>query len=328
MTRLKRVTTVFSVFLLMMISCEKDVDVEPISNKEFGLEGTHNVSTFTSLDYSYTTVYYPSDIAIMPEKSPLVFFISGWFGTPQTSAKYETLLRFLAKHGYTVIYTDEGSTTNFQVALDSFDNMLANQEVGFKNNVLPYIDTSRIGVIGHSAGGGTTLTTLKYYSSPDKNYGENGRFVMGLDPWYAFGMTENDIKTLPTNTNLVFIKFGVGGNSNNDGTDARIPLTIYSLLESIANSKKDYQIYDQENANHSYPQGNRSYTEMQGILKPLDALLDYTFVEQSERTRLVALENGNDDPYANGQGIQVVLDAYDYPCDGADTEIDYCAIVD
>ena len=66
---------------------------------------------------------------------------------------------------------------------------------------------------------------------------------------------------------------------------------------------------------------------MQGILKPLDALLEYTFVEQSEATRSIALENGNDDPYANGNGIQVLLDTYQYPCDGANTLIDYCAIV-
>lgn len=314
----------FSIFLLM-VSCEKEVN--PIPNKEFGINGVHSVSTFTSSDYSYTTVYYPSDIATMSEKSPIVFFISGWFGTAQASEKYETLLRFLATHGYTVIYTDEGSTTDPQVAIDGFDNMLASQEDGFKNKISPFIDFSRMGIMGHSAGGGTTLTTLKYYSSPDRKYGENGRFIMALDPWYAFGMSEEDIKSIPSNTNLVLIKFGEGGNNGSDGTDARIPLTIYSLLESIDNKNKDYQVYDQENADHSYPTGNRPYSDMQGILKPLDALLDYTFVEQSERTRIIALENGNDDPYANGEGIQVVLDTYAYPCDGATTLIDYCKIV-
>ncbi len=316
---------IFLSLVLLFISCEKEV--APIVNKEFGLEGTHSVSTFTSSDYKYTTIYYPSDIASMSKKSPLIFFISGWFGTPQSSAKYKTLLEYTASQGYTVIYTDEGSTTDPQFAINKFENMLDSQEDGFKSNILPYLDTTRIGMIGHSAGGATTLTTLKYYSSQNKNYGKNGRFIMALDPWYAFGMTESDIKLLPSNTNLVLIKFGIGGNNINDGTDARIPLTIYSLLESIDIKNKDYQVYDKENADHGYPTGSRSITEMQGIIKPLDALLDYTFVEQSERTRKIALENGNDNPYANGEGIQVVLDTYQYPCDGANTLINYCEIV-
>ncbi len=191
---------------------------------------------------------------------------------------------------------------------------------------LKYVDTDKIGVVGHSAGGGIIFKILDYYTK-EMNYGTNGRFLMGLDPWFAFGMNKEAMESLPSNTNLVFIKFGEGGNNKEDGTDARIPLTEYYLLKSIDDIKKDYQIYDKENANHSYPTGSRSYSQMQGILRPLDALLEYTFVTQSEAIRKVALENGNDDPYENGNGIQVILDTYKYPCNGARTLIDYCAIV-
>ncbi len=317
------------VITILLFSCKQDEneDETPRNTKQFGLVGKHNVATFTAANYAYTTIYYPSDIANMQKKTPLIFFISGWYGASATSETYLSLLQFMASHGYTVIYTDEGATTNPQHAIDAFENMLSNNETTFTNQILPYIDTSRIGVMGHSAGGGTTFTTLKYYSNAPKNYGTNARFIMAFDPWYAFGMTENDIKTLPNNTNVVIEKFGVGGNNSADGTDARIPLTEYALLESIPDSKKDYMIYDKENADHTYPKGNRAYTEMQGILKPLDALLDYTFVEQSEATRIVALENGNDHPYTSGK--QVVLAEYQYPCDGAaNTLIDYCAIVE
>jgi len=315
-----------SLTLLILSGCSDEVELE----KRFGLFGTHNVTTFTANNYDFTTIYYPTDIAAMSKKSPIIFFISGWFGTPQTSSKYEALLNFIASHGYTVIYTDEGSTVDSQHAIQGFENMLANNEPTFTNQILPYIDTAKIGGMGHSAGGGTTLTTLKYYASAAKNYGANGRFIMGLDPWYAFDMSEDDIKTLPSNTNLVFIKFGERGFSINDDTDPRIVLTQYNFLESISSSKKDYQVYDQENADHSYPTGNRAYTDMQGILKPLDALLDFTFVEQSERTRVNALELGDDDPYNNGNGIQLVKpkNEYYYKCDGANTIIDYCEIID
>ncbi len=319
MRKLKIVLFV-SILVSLFFSCKSDEVVDPVG-KEFGKVGVHHVDTFTASNFNLSTVYYPSDIANMSNKTPLIFFTSGWGNEPFLSTKYDSLLRFIASHGYTVIYTDEGQSTNPNIAIGRLETMIANQESGFKDAILPFIDFDKLGVIGHSAGGGTTLTTLSHFSG----YGNNGRFIMAFDPWYAFDMSADDIKGLPNNTNFVLLKFGVGGNSTNDGTDARIPLTIYSLLESIPNNHKDYQVYDLENADHHYPYGNLD--DIQGIAKPLDALLDYTFVEQSERTRIVALENGTDDPYANGQGIQVVLDTYQYPCDGANTIIDYCEIV-
>jgi len=310
-----------SLLLVTFISCSSDDEEKPVE-KEFGKIGSHQVETFTANNTDLVTVYYPNDIASMSIKSPLIFFTSGWGSEPFKSTKYDALLRFLASHGHTVIYTDEGQTTDPNIAINRLETMILNQENSFKNNILPYIDFDKLGVIGHSAGGGTTLTTLKHFS----DYGNKGRFIMELDPWYAFNMSENDIKTIPDNTNFVMLKFGQGGNSIEDGTDARIPLTIYSLLESIPLKNKDYQVYDDESANHHYPYGE--IDKIQGILKPLDALLDYTFIEQSERTRIAALENGNDDPYSNGNGIQVVLNEYEYPCDGASTIINYCKIVE
>ncbi len=308
--------------IILVLSCDNNDELDTVVQKEFGLIGSHDVATFTAPNFNLATVYYPVDIATMSNKTPLVLFTSGWGSEPFLATKYDALLRFVASHGYTVVYTDEGRTTNSEIAINRIEDILACQDSGFKDAILPFINFKKLGVIGHSAGGGTTLTTLKHFS----NFGNEGRFVMAFDPWYSFDMSANDIKTLPSNTNLVLLKFGHGGNSANDGTDARIPLTIYSLLESIPNNHKDYQVYDRENADHHYPYNDLA--NLQGIVKPLDALLDYTFIEQSERTRIVALENGSDDPYASGQGIQVVLDTYQYPCDGVNTIINYCEIID
>ena len=68
---------------------------------------------------------------------------------------------------------------------------------------------------------------------------------------------------------------------------------------------------------------------MQGILKPLDALMELTFKEIPDvGAQQVALEVGNDDPYNDGHGIQEVklIGDYKYPCHGADTLINYCEI--
>ncbi len=301
---------------IFLSSCKDDPIDEPIIEKEFGKVGTYEVSTFTAEDYVFSTVYYPSDISTFKEKSPVIFFVSGWIGGGVPSTKYETLMKFVASQGITIVYVDEGATTDFKFSIDAINTILDKDFV--KTDILPFVDKTKFGIIGHSAGGGLVFTLLDRFK---EEYGENGRFVMALDPWFAFGMDDAAMKGLPSNTNVSIIKFGTGGNSDNDGTDARIPLTEFYLLNSIEAKNKDYQVF--ENADHHYPYGE----EIPGIVEPLHALMEYTFVDQAEYIRKIALEKGNDDPYADGNGIQVVLDSYKYPCDAGNTLIDYCEIV-
>jgi hypothetical protein len=91
------------------------------------------------------------------------------------------------------------------------------------------------------------------------------------------------------------VQFGEKGSSS----DPRISLVEYHLLEGVKNNKKDYQIYTKEHACHDYPLGHRSILKMQGILKPLDALMKYTFNKETLAYK-VALEQGDDNPYKNG----------------------------
>jgi len=314
-----------TLLLFALLSCSDDSQEQEENNVIYGTEGTHQVNTYTTNDYLYSTMYFPSDIETMATKVPLLFFISGWYSTPAEAITYDSLLRFIASQGYAVLYTNEGAVTDHTFCLNKFDAFLESNDATIQNILLPNLDTTKIGVLGSSAGGGMVFSALKHYS--DMGYGANGRFLMALDTWFAFGMDEADMQALPSNTNAIILQFGQRGNSHNNGTDARIPLTEYSLLTSINASKKDYQVYSGENSDHSYPKGTRPFSEMQGILKPLHALLDYTFITQSDNVRKIALEVGNDNPYDNGNGIQEVLPNYNYPCDGSDTLIDYCSII-
>lgn len=314
--------------VFFITSCEKDIDKDKdIDNeeelREYGLKGTHEVMSHTLGDDIFSSIYYPKDLSSISNKAPLVFLASGWFSEPQKATTYKSLIEFMVSHGAVVIYTYEGASTSSQYSINGYNKVINSTFV--KNSIWDYVDIDKFGVVGHSAGGGMGFKIMDYFSKV-KNYGNKGRFILTLDPWFAFDMHEKDMKTFPSNLNVVFIKFGEGGNNDADGTDARIPLTEFYLLESIAAKNKDYQIY--KDADHSYPKGEKDYSSMQGILKPLDALMDYTFVKQSEDIRKIALENGNDDPYNNGNGIQVVKGKgdYIYPCDGADTFIDYCKI--
>jgi len=282
-----------------------------LSQDNYGTAGSHEVSTYEEVDTHDSIVYYPSDITNMP-KTPLVFFCPGF--QSQNHESYKSLLTFIASHGYSVIYAKDyyGDADRF---ISRFEKMLDNH-----NDVLPYVDTTRIGVIGHSSGGGDTFKVLDYFSK--KGYGENGRFLMGLDPWFAFGMNTESMRHLPSNTNLVIQRYEHPNHPNNG--DPRITLSEYTLLDSIADTKKDYQVL--KPATHSYPKGN--YGQMQGLLKPLDALMAYTF-KRDEAAHHVALENGSDTPYADGLENIKEISSYIYRCNSHKNrsevmDIDYC----
>jgi len=279
----------------------------------YGESGTHTVATHTEVDTGDSVIYYPADMSTS-NKVPVVFFNPGWQSSdPQD---YETLLQFIAGHGYAVIYAKDyyGDTASF---ISRFEKMLDGN-----NDILPKLDTTRIGVIGHSSGGGDTFKILEHFSN--SGYGNNGRFLMALDPWFAFDMNSEGMRNLPSNINLVILQFGSDGGA----TDPRIPLSEYALLNSIVDNKKDYQVYTQENADHGYPSGNKPVDQMQGVLKPLDALMDYTF-NGTTGAHDIALEVGSDDPV--GTGLQTInaIDSYSYRCNSHKNlaeimDIDYC----
>lgn len=133
------------------------------------------------------------------------------------------------------------------------------------------------------------------------------------------------MRHLPANTNVVIQRYDNNERTLND-TDARIPLSEYALLGTIDASKKDYQVYTP--ATHSYPTGNRSVDSMKALLKPLDALMAYTF-ENDANTHDTALENSSDHPATDGIETVREIWSYQYGCNSHINrsevmEIDYC----
>jgi dienelactone hydrolase len=279
----------------------------------YGEAGSHEVLTHEEVDTADSIVYYPSDVS-QDKKVPLLFFLPGFQSQDHTS--YQSLLRFIASRGYAVIYAKDywADTDKF---IERFEKMLDEN-----NEMLPYIDTTRIGVVGHSSGGGDTFRILEHFSN--KGYGENGRFVMALDPWFAFEMNSASMRNLPQNSNILIQRYEDEAYPNTQ--DPRITLSLYALLDSVELAHKDYQVYAP--ATHSYPAGSKEFEEMQGVLKPLGALMAYTF-EEDEDAREVALENGSDTPYEDGLEIMNDIQSYAYRCNSHKNlaevmEIDYC----
>ncbi len=237
-------------------------------------------------------IYYPEE-EIKGKKIPFVLFSPGWGSTRHSS--YSSILTFIAQQGYGVIYAKDPAEVTTSIIINRFQNIA---------NKYDFLDFSKFGVIGHSSGGGNTFNILKHFTK--KGWGKNGSFILSTASWFAFDMRESDFQEIPSNSKIVMMQF-----SEDQTTDPRIPLRIYNLLSTIHNENRDYVMI--QNANHGYISGNRDYTLMQGVLYPLDALMDNVFNENHLAKR-AALENGNDDPY--GSGLQPVKPSYeyDYPC--------------
>ena len=328
---IKTIKTINKLLILLLISSTIHAgsgDLIYINGFEatvFGQGGSHSIATPYQEPTELATIYYPVD-ASAENKVPVVFFAPGWGGLDPN--QYDTLLRFIASHGYAAIFAQDNHNHDFTSSfmLDDFIAMVNDASIA------PLLDISRIGVYGHSAGGGHAFNILDKLSDV-QGWGANGRFIFITEPWFAFDMMQVDMRTLPSNTNVVVQQYGPGGNSANNGTDARIVLTEYYLLESIAANQKDYQVH--LGGDHTYPYGaGTDYSSKQIILAPLDALMAYTFVNSNDTVaQAAALELGNDDPYADGNGIQVVFPrgdaAISFACNGfnfTDEDIDFCDI--
>jgi dienelactone hydrolase len=276
--------------------------------------GPWKVERYVEERFGHSVAYYPRGLGgdELP-KAPVVFFLPGW-GSVESS-DYDRILRFIASHGYVAIYAQD------RQAYDTRHFRRYLREMVDRDDVAPYLDRRRFGVVGHSSGGGSTFAILRYFSR--KGWGNGGRFLMALDPWFAFDLTTKQMQKLPSNTRVILQRYTHADHPNE--TDLRIPLSEYALLGSIPKRRKDYQLL--QGTTHGYPAGDRSARKMKKVLQPLGALMACTFEKDLDACR-TALDRGTDDPFHAGEPLRPRSE-YLYRCDSHANraeilEIDYC----
>jgi pimeloyl-ACP methyl ester carboxylesterase len=257
--------------------------------------------------------FYHPDIA--ETQLPTVFFISGW---GRTASTYEKIFHFIASQGYAVVSiynTDPGNIVeSYQ---NSLDMMLLSANTHYNN----WIDTNKVGLMGHSYGAGSTIWLGKELFGNPHNWGQNGRFIFMSAPWYSLLVTENDLTNYPPNVKLL-IEIGNDDLSGEAGstwnTDERSIRAVFELI-NIPNSEKDFiRVYsspdtfqydsDSNGTTETYTYNASHYISYTGIQASayetwdaLDvyainrlshALIDYTFNGINAGKNL-ALGNGN-----------------------------------
>lgn len=254
-----------------------------------------NVQTFASplLPGSDVSVFLP-DGAVGPV--PTILFAHGFNGE-ETDA-YLGLLNNLTSQGYGVVFSP-------------YTNIGANQSLrylqmgaGFKKAFADFpaqLDSSRIGVVGHSLGGGA-VPALTYQGIVDEGWGSNAAFMFAMAPWYSYEISQQQLETFPDHVKMVMQIY-----DDDRINDHRMAIDIFENI-NIPDSEKDFiTVFSDTNdgmtqdANHFTPNGGAPSgltdfdgLDFYGIHRQLDALADYTF-NGSLEGKNVALGNGSDE---------------------------------
>ncbi len=258
--------------------------------------------------------FYHPDIAMQP--LPVIYFISGW-GRPAYT--YEKLFYFLASQGYAVINIYNNTPGNTIEAYQfSLNMMLASAQTHFPN----WIDTTKVGLMGHSYGAGATIWLGKNIFDDTYNWGSNGRFIFMTAPWYSLVVTEDDLINYPSNVKLLIEinNDDMHEGTSNYNTDERAIRAVFQLI-NIPNSEKDFiRVFsdattyqydaDADGTLETYHYDANHYISYTGIysnaghFQPYDALdvyainrlshalIDYTFNGNSQ-AKNIALGNGS-----------------------------------
>ena len=276
----------------------RPVGIIKTTPKDYGSWGNYKAAK-KSVKGNYgkdITIFYPQN----GKKVPVIFFIPGWYdNSSQSYKKYESLLNFTASKGYAIVFIPYQKS--YQLYMEIRDGMrLAGEK--FKD----IIDLSKVGITGFSSGGGVSIS-LGYYFFEKKKWGEKGRFLFLLSPWYDFGMEEYEDKGeyllshYPKNTQMILQRY------DRDEDDPRIVIDFYKNI-SIPNDEKDFILVNSSPnypALHTIPYSPKYGTDALDyfvIFRFLDALSDYSF-NKNPKAKEIALGNGNKKQISLTEGL-------------------------
>jgi Esterase/lipase len=308
-----------------------DDDLEgPISRPAsgYGKDGAYEVAetNFASPEYpgKDVAVFYPKGTTA---PRPTVFYLHGFGGENKIS--WMGIFNFIAKKGYTVVFAP------YPTLNSTIDGRYDVMWSSFRTAVKKYpnlIDSTKVGFVGHSFGGGA-VPSIAYKAFQERGWGKNGRFIFTLAPWYAYQITDEQLKNFPANTQFISQVY-----DDDDVNDHRMAIDIYKNI-SIPNSEKDFVTVKKSvvegytyTAEHNLPSSLKAYDayDYYCLYRLLDALMDYSF-NKSASGKNVALGNGSAEqitlPSYKGTALTTLevtdnpvpkytQDKYEFPCGG------------
>jgi hypothetical protein len=250
-------------------------------------------------------IFYPSDVAT---KVPTIFYSHAYGGS-----NYENIsgmLNFVASKGYAIVFVpyktvDTSVYSRYKCLLEGF-----RKAARYYTSI---IDTTKVGFLGHSFGGGALFANA-YKCFTENSWGQNGRFLYSLAPWYSFNIAQADIQSFPSNTKLLTEIF-----DDDLINDHRMAIDIFNNI-NISPAEKDYILLKSDTVNsyiytadHVVPNNTAAFNvfDYYAYYRLLDALCDYTF-NGSIAGKDVALGNGSVAQVTMPNGLKNLIQT-DYP---------------
>lgn len=303
----------------------------PKPTSGYGADGSYTVATqsFDNPNFSGhdIVIYYPSGIT---SPVPTIFYSHAFGGNDPNNIS--GFLNFVAKKGYAVVFVPYQTLGNVQ---QKYTNLLE----GFTKSAHDYpsiIDTTRVGFVGHSFGGGASFANA-YHCFTTLNWGQSGRFIFAMAQWYSYNISQAELQSFPADVKLLTITY-----EDDVTNDHRMANDIFNTI-NIPTSEKDYLRVKSDTisgyvytADHVVP-NNSAFDALDyyAYYRLFDAMCDYVF-NGSLAGKDVALGNGSTNQISMPGGLHNLVHSeaptfanaqstYQFPCSSSDNpRQDHC----
>lgn len=146
---------------------------------------------------------------------PLAVLLHGWGGG--NDSIYGGLIDHLVRNGFVVAFPRYGADLDLDLHVATVD---AGAEAAVAAS--GRVDTSRVGVLGHSMGGGMSPRTLQ--RMVERGWGSSGTWMVLYAPWFAYGLDPGPI-VVPPATRAAVVAY-----QGDSVVDARIGIEIHDAL--------------------------------------------------------------------------------------------------
>jgi len=304
----------------------------PKPTSGYGTDGSYTVATQSFANPNFPghdiVIYYPAGIT---SPVPTIFYSHAFGGNNPNNIS--GFLNFVARKGYAVVFVPY-QTTGVTIQ-DRYSNLLN----GFIQAAQDYpniIDTTKVGFVGHSFGGGASFANA-YHCFTTLNWGQSGRFIFAMAQWYSYNISQTELQSFPGDVKLLTIVY-----EDDITNDQRMANDIFNTI-NIPASEKDYLRVKSDTINgyvytadHVVP-NNSAFDALDyyAYYRLFDAMCDYAF-NGSMAGKDVALGNGSANQISMPGGLHnlVYSDAptfanaqstYQYPCSSTDNpRSDHC----
>lgn len=202
----------------------------------------HNVTIPTEDGQWSTADIYKPDTATMDSKAPCIIVVPGFQRSKETQAQYSIEL---ARRGFVVIAIDpyaqgeSSASTSSQAATKYGYGLFAWVDYVTLTSNLNYVDTTRVGAVGHSAGGNACVKAAsKFGQEVVDGIRTTSRLSAVYISGYVRSFTNNDLLNIRSNMGTSYAYYDEGAYQNE--TQQAKDNGTWTWGEDIANGDMRY----------------------------------------------------------------------------------------